>query len=221
MSSPVNSNKVGIEQAKFASGAKPEDVIEWSMGVEEQAGAVEEITYLSKRLTQVNLKTNLETKKCEEQLVEKAPDKQLQFEHAQLELKLDYERNMEEERKGQVGQVAASSPVKSAKLPQLYIIQFSGELTDWPRFWNQFEAEVDHSTVAGVTKFSYLKELMEPKVRTAINEMSVMQTAEGQSNPFEKESDKTPEKDVQQPGAMGGNIQGDPASKTAPYGECL
>ena len=41
--------------------------------------------------------------------------------------------------------------------------------TDWPRFWNQFEAEIDRSDVPGVTKFSYLKELLEPKVRALID----------------------------------------------------
>lgn len=92
----------------------------------------------------------------------------MQFERAQLELKLDYERKMEEAREGQAGQVEISpNPVKSAKLPKLVITKFSEELTDWPYFWNRFEAEVDRWEV-GVTKFSYLKELVEPKVKTAI-----------------------------------------------------
>ena len=77
---------------------------------------------------------------------------------------------MEEARKGNMGQAAASpAPVKSAKLPKLVITKFSGELKDWPRFWNQFEAEIDRAEVAAVTKFSYLKELVDPKVKTAID----------------------------------------------------
>ena len=61
--------------------------------------------------------------------------KQLQLERAQLEQKLEFEKKMEEARKGNMGQAAASpAPVKSAKLPKLVIIKFSGELTDWPRF---------------------------------------------------------------------------------------
>lgn len=93
----------------------------------------------------------------------------MQFEGAQLELKLDYDRKMEEAREGHTGQVAVSpNPVKSTKSPKLVITKFKGGLTDWPCFWNQFEAEVDRSEVAGVTKFSYLKELVEPKVKTAI-----------------------------------------------------
>ena len=77
---------------------------------------------------------------------------------------------MEEARKSQVGQVPASSAlVKSAKLPKLVITKFNGELTDLPRFWNQLEAEIDRIVVAAVTKFLYLKELVDPKVKTAID----------------------------------------------------
>ena len=110
----------------------------------------------------------MEAKKGEEELAERDRDKQ--FERAQLEQKLEFEKKMDEARKNNMGQVAASpAPMKSAKLPKLVITKFSGELTDWPRFWNQFEAEIDRTEVAAVTKFSYLKELVGPKVKTAID----------------------------------------------------
>ena len=57
----------------------------------------------------------------------------------------------------------------SAKLPKLVITKFKGTHIDWLRFWSQFEAEVDAAEIAKVTKFSYLKELLEPKLRTAID----------------------------------------------------
>ena len=82
---------------------------------------------------------------------------------------------MEEARKSQVGQVTASPAlVKSAKLPKLVITKFSRELTDWPRFWNQFDAEIDRSEVAVITKFLYLKELVDLKVKTAIDGLPLM-----------------------------------------------
>ena len=69
-----------------------------------------------------------------------------------------------------MGQVAPSPfPVKSVKLPKLVVTKISGELMEWPRFWKQFEAEIDRSEVAAVTKFSYLKQLADPKVKTAID----------------------------------------------------
>ena len=108
--------------------------------------ADEEIKYLSETLFQIDYKTSLQAKKCEEELVERDRDKQVQFEHAQLEQKLEFEKKIEEARKSQVDQVVASpASMKSAKLPKLVITKFSGELTDWPPFWKQFEAEVDRS----------------------------------------------------------------------------
>ena len=167
----IESVKTQIEQAKLESGVQVDELPKWSAGVEaQQATADEEITYLSQTLVQINYKASLEAKKCEEELAERDRDKQLQFERAQLEQKLEFEKKMEEARKSNMGQVAASpAPMKSAKLPKLVITKFSGELTDWPRFWNQFEAEIDGIEVAAVTKFSYLKELVGPKVKTAID----------------------------------------------------
>ena len=37
------------------------------------------------------------------------------------------------------------------------------------RFWNQFSVEIDSSRLASVTKLSYLKEFLEPKVRSIID----------------------------------------------------
>ena len=167
----IESVKTQIEQAKLESGVQVDQLPKWSAGVEAQQATVdEEITYLSQTLVQINYKASLEAKKCEEELAERDRDKQLQFERAQLEQKLEFEKKMEEARKSNMGQVAASpAPMKSAKLPKLVITKFSGELTDWPRFWNQFEAEISRTEVAAVTKFSYLNELVGPKVKTAID----------------------------------------------------
>ena len=40
---------------------------------------------------------------------------------------------------------------------------------DWLRFWNQFKEEIDSSDVSPITKFSYLKELVDLKVRSMID----------------------------------------------------
>ena len=57
----------------------------------------------------------------------------------------------------------------NAKLPKLVITKFNGTPLDWLRFWNQFDAEIDKADVAPVTKFSYLKELVDAKVRSIID----------------------------------------------------
>ena len=55
-----------------------------------------------------------------------------------------------------------------AKLPKLVITKFNGTFQDWPRFWGQFSASIDKSSIASVTKFSYLRELLAPKPRMSI-----------------------------------------------------
>ena len=50
----------------------------------------------------------------------------------------------------------------TAKLPKLSITKFDGTFANWLPFWNKFEAEIDKTELAPVTKFAYLKELLEP-----------------------------------------------------------
>ena len=56
----------------------------------------------------------------------------------------------------------------NTKLPKFTITPFKGTLLDWQRFWNQFTVEIDSKENA-VTKMSYLRELIEPKVQVLIN----------------------------------------------------
>ena len=51
-----------------------------------------------------------------------------------------------------------------AKLPKLTIIKFNGTITDWTRFWNQFSETIDKTDIRNVTKFAYLRELLETNV---------------------------------------------------------
>ena len=54
-------------------------------------------------------------------------------------------------------------------LPKLVITKFQGTHLDWQRFWEQFEARIDKYDIGQVAKFSYLKELLVPKVRAVID----------------------------------------------------
>ena len=56
-----------------------------------------------------------------------------------------------------------------AKLPKLQITKFSGLFRDWLRFWNQFTAIIDSQNISPITKFSYLKEHSDPKVKRSID----------------------------------------------------
>ncbi|KAK3742811.1 hypothetical protein QZH41_002740 [Actinostola sp. cb2023] len=71
----------------------------------------------------------------------------------------------------QIEKASGSQPKEriNAKLPKLVITKFKGTTSDWLRFWNQFEAEIDQTEVNQITKFSYLKELLEPKIRGLVD----------------------------------------------------
>ena len=91
----VESVKTQIDQAELESGVAVDELTKWSDGVEaQQETADEEITYLSETLVQINYKTSLQAMKCEEELAERDRDKQLQFERAQLEQKLEFEKKI-------------------------------------------------------------------------------------------------------------------------------
>ena len=48
---------------------------------------------------------------------------------------------------------------------------------DWPRFWGQFSENIDKTSVAPITKFTYLRELVTPQVSRTIEALPF--TAEG------------------------------------------
>ena len=49
------------------------------------------------------------------------------------------------------------------------ITKYNGALENWLSFWNKFEAEIDSTDLPAVTKFAYLKELVEARVRKGID----------------------------------------------------
>ena len=62
-------------------------------------------------------------------------------------------------------------------IKKLSFTQFKGTPADWMRFWGQFTVEIDAADISQITKFSYLKELLEPQVRPSIDGLPL--TTEG------------------------------------------
>ena len=52
-----------------------------------------------------------------------------------------------------------------------FITKFNGTHLDWFRFWNQFESDIEKSELCPVSNFSYLKELVSPKVWSLIDRL--------------------------------------------------
>ena len=47
----------------------------------------------------------------------------------------------------------------------------------WFQYWNQYKAEIDKSNILQITKFSYLKKILEPSVRSLVDKLPF--TSEG------------------------------------------
>ena len=65
------------------------------------------------------------------------------------------------------------STTKEANLPKLELPTFSGEVTEWQTFWDQFCAVVDNSDLPEVSKFSYLLSLLKGDAKLAIQGLSL------------------------------------------------
>ena len=66
---------------------------------------------------------------------------------------------------------------RRAKLPKIEVSKFNGDILDYFRFWSTFSTDIDDSNLPETSKFSYLKELLTPKVRYLVDGLPF--TAEG------------------------------------------
>ena len=162
----IHEQKVQIQALRIEKGDEPDDVRKWTVEMEEQVAEFKKITN-SVREAVKNLREDAlrEAKDEEEKKEEKRKrryEEELKLEEAKMEVKRDYEKKIEEDR--------SKSPKEiGAKLPKLNITRFQGTHLDWLRFWSQFETEIDKAGLTQVAKFSYLKELLNPKVRASVD----------------------------------------------------
>ena len=99
----------------------------------------------------------------QENLLAREREEQLQFERKQLEQKKEFKL------KNSTQNLPSHSSKQSVKLIKLVITKYNGALENWLSFWNKFEAEIDKADLPAVTKFAYLKQLVEPRVRKGID----------------------------------------------------
>ena len=147
-----------LEAQKIANKLGDEEISEWNDGVnakiEEADGRIEVLEeWLVKR------KMELEIQEREEKM---------QFEIKLHETKLKLQQELQA-KTGNQNASAHETPTSQAKLPKLVITKFNGTFADWPRFWGQYSETIDKSNVAPVTKFTYLRELLDDRVRKTID----------------------------------------------------
>ena len=168
--STISILKGSIEEAKFAQSESDESIEQWSTEIENNIALADKCTQkladfvktIDQRAKEVELKhTQEQTMQFEKQLLEQ-----------KLETALKEKKITE----------------KTVRLPKLSLTRFNGKPHDWVRFKGQFEAMVDSQSVPSITKFSHLKELVEPSIRTAIDCLPF--TDEGYTRAFKYLEDK-------------------------------
>ena len=105
--------------------------------------------------------------------------RRLEEERRILEMQMEAKKKEEREKgeKKKEYSLLNNCTFSKTKLPKLVITKFDGTHFDWFRFWNQFESQIDKCDLPQVSKFSYLKELVIPKVRLLIDSLPF--TSEG------------------------------------------
>ena len=68
---------------------------------------------------------------------------------------------------------SAKSTSFEAKLPKMELPKFSGNVHDYMSFWEQFEEAVNKKNIPDVTKFSYLRRLLDGEAKAAISGLSL------------------------------------------------
>ena len=168
----VHDLKTEIQELMFEAEKEEHEIVKQSTEIGERVSVfeatIDQLDVTIKECKRVEAQTEeKEKEKHDAQLREKKYDEEMRFEKAKLEQKQKYEKKIEEKKEQNI----------NAKLPKLVITQFKGTPADWVRFWGQFTAEIDAADISQITKFSYLKELLEPEVRPSIGGLPL--TTEG------------------------------------------
>ena len=159
-----------MQRLKIENGVTIEQVAGWTKQVEEQIAEYEDTSGMEKWIK--NFKEKERSKEKEKEEAEEEAKRQCQF---QYEIKLEEARqqmkiDLEKTSNGRKDKPLATSEQKiRVKLPKLEITKFQGTHLDWQRFWSQFEAGIDNAKITQVAKFSYMKELIDSKVRMSID----------------------------------------------------
>ncbi len=158
-----------VQEARIEKGDDIQEIREWSSktenGIKEYEACVAELNSVIKNLQKTESeRTKREEEELTSELQHQKFEQEMKFEEAKLQQKLNFENKVLESSKK-----SGKESNLHTKLPKLVITQFKGIQTDWLRFWNQFQPGIDKTNIGQVTKFSYLKELLDPKVRACVD----------------------------------------------------
>ena len=162
-----------MEEKKFTKGESEDTIKTWSGGIEQHLEKADQAT---KRVRSAIQAIDIEE---QEKRAFENHKQQMEFEREILEQKAKFEKDREQQKlTTQTTEECKSS--SAAKLPKLSITKFNGKIGEWLPFWGKFTSEIDSTNLAPLTKFGYLKELLEKHVRKDIDVLPF--TDEGYAN---------------------------------------
>jgi hypothetical protein len=180
----IHALKEEIEEIKFTDNDSEENIRNWAEEIESRISEADnKVSEIRERLNEIKETERAAAEETERVAIDIKRQKQLEFEKQKFELEQaakDEERKRELKHKTELLnkqleyqksiETSAKEQEKSTsiKLPKLPVTKFNGNFENWLPFWNTFEAEIDKSDVPSVTKFAFLKEWLEPKVRAEI-----------------------------------------------------
>ena len=160
--------KTAIQELKLEKGETPDKVRKWRADLEIEIKKFQPyVERLNNALHDFNQREKHEKEEEINQAKQRQFEMEIELEKLKFKQRLELEANLEEMK----GKTDASQRQMSVKLPKLEITKFNGTHMDWFRFWSQFETEVDRQNIDPVTKFNYLKEFLQPKVRSSIENL--------------------------------------------------
>jgi hypothetical protein len=152
----ANEHKRTVEAAKIWAEESAENINEWNLAIE---GQIEQGDVEINRLEQWLSEKKLSEKQLAQEEQFRA---ELNLHEKRLKMKAELELSRTKP------EMQECSDFKTAKLPKLVISKFDGTFMDWPRFWGQFSEAIDKSSIAPITKLTYLRELLDPKVKRCV-----------------------------------------------------
>ena len=161
LANAVDELKLTMEEVKIEKGESEEEIALWGKEIEDK---LERADNTIRRIEGAMEANDLEER--EREAIEKYK-KNMEFERQLPEQRGEFEKACEHEKAAAL----ESGQLKSfmaAKLSKLSITMFSGKVEDWLPFWGKFKSEIDFSYLAKLTKFGYLKELLEKHVRNDV-----------------------------------------------------
>ena len=133
--------------------------------------ALEELNKRLQSLEKTQTEVELATESDDE--LEQEIDAGIKFYDKAQEVRTVANRNLEEIIRDESVAKPPKAVDQHVKLPKIQLPKFSGIITEWPSWWDQFKATIDRSDLPAITKMTYLHNLLEGESKSVIEGLTL------------------------------------------------